>query len=243
MAEPRYPHIASVSAFFPCYNDAESIGKMVGDVDAALAPTGIDYEIIVTNDGSEDGSAAVLEELQTRFATLRVVTHEVNRGYGGALISGFTAATKDWIFYTDGDAQYDATEITKLLDAVRPDTDVAQGWKMMRGDAWYRWLIGRTYHYTVRALFRLHVKDTDCDFRLFKRSLISARPLTSTSGVICVEMMRTFEEAGARFVQVPVNHYARPSGKSQFFRLPAIARSLRQLLELWWHLVVRQRRS
>jgi glycosyltransferase involved in cell wall biosynthesis len=240
MANPLNPHITSVSAFFPCYNDADSIGKMVGDVDEALTAAGVDYEIIVTNDGSKDGSAAVLTELQARFDHLRVVTHEVNRGYGGALISGFSAATKDWIFYTDGDAQYDAAEVTKLLEAVRPDSDVVQGWKMMRGDAWYRWVIGRTYHYTVRLLFNLHVKDTDCDFRLFRRSLFVNRPLTSTSGVICVEMMRTFEEAKATFVQVPVHHYARPNGKSQFFRLPAIARSFRQLLQLWWRLIIRR---
>jgi glycosyltransferase involved in cell wall biosynthesis len=238
MAEPINPNVTSVSAFFPCYNDAESIGKMVGDVDGALAAAGVDYEIIVTNDGSKDNSAAVLVELQRQYSHLRVVTHEVNRGYGGALISGFTAATKDWIFYTDGDAQYDATEVSKLLEAVRQDTDVVQGWKLMRGDPWYRWLIGRTYHYTVKLLFRLHVKDTDCDFRLFKRSLFTARPLTSTSGVICVEMMRTFEEAKANFVQVPVHHYTRPNGKSQFFRLPAIARSFRQLLQLWKRLIL-----
>jgi glycosyltransferase involved in cell wall biosynthesis len=240
MVSPLNPHVTSVSAFFPCYNDADSIAKMIGDVDAALSGAGVDYEIIVTNDGSKDNSAAVLTELQTTFERLRVVTHEVNRGYGGALISGFTAATKDWIFYTDGDAQYDASEVTKLLEAVRPDSDVVQGWKLMRGDAWYRWLIGRTYHYTVRLMFNLHVKDTDCDFRLFRRSLFVNRPLTSTSGVICVEMMRTFEEAKATFVQVPVHHYARPNGKSQFFRLPAIARSFRQLLQLWWRLIVRR---
>jgi glycosyltransferase involved in cell wall biosynthesis len=240
MVNPLNPHVASVSAFFPCYNDESSIGKMVGDVDGALCAAGIDYEIIVTNDGSKDHSAAVLTELQVTYPRLRVVTHEVNRGYGGALISGFSAATKDWIFYTDGDAQYDASEVTKLLDAVRPNTDVVQGWKMMRGDAWYRWLIGRSYHYTVRTMFRLSVKDTDCDFRLFKRSLFVNRPLRSSSGVICVEMMRTFQEAGANFVQVGVHHYARPNGKSQFFRLPAIARSFRQLLQLWWRLMIRR---
>jgi glycosyltransferase involved in cell wall biosynthesis len=238
MAEALNSHVTSVSAFFPCYNDADSIGKMVGDVDAALVAAGVDYEIIVTNDGSKDRSADVLVELQATYPQLRVVTHEVNRGYGGALISGFSAATKEWIFYTDGDAQYDASEVTKLIEAARPDSDVVQGWKMMRGDAWYRWLIGRTYHYTVRLMFSLHVKDTDCDFRLFRRSLIVHRPLTSTSGVICVEMMRTFEEAN--FVQVPVNHYARPNGKSQFFRLPAIARSFRQLFQLWVRLVIRR---
>ena len=232
-----------VSAFFPCYNDAESIGKMVGDVDRALGGSDLvgDYEIIVVNDGSKDGSAAVLEALRAEHPKLIVVTHPQNRGYGGALITGFATATKDWIFYTDGDAQYDASEVVDLLAAVRPDTDIVQGWKLTRGDSWYRKVIGRVYHHVVKRFFNLHVRDTDCDFRLFRRALVQQRPLVSTSGVICVEMMRTFERQNARFVEVPVHHYFRPAGKSQFFRLPAIGRSARQLLELWWKLIVRRR--
>ena len=122
------------------------------------------------------------------------------------------------------------------------EVDVVQGYKIGRGDSWYRKVIGRIYHHVVKLLFGLHVRDTDCDFRLFRRRLFTDEPLTSTSGVICVEMMRTFERAGARFVETPVHHYFRPSGKSQFFRLPAIARSARQLLGLWWRMVVRGER-
>ena len=115
-----------------------------------------------------------------------------------------------------------------------------QGYKLGRGDAWYRKLIGRGYHHVVRLLFRLRVRDTDCDFRLIRRDLLDRVELTSTSGVICVEMMRKFQDAGARFAEVGVSHYARPYGRSQFFRLPAIARSARQLLALWWTLMVRR---
>jgi len=118
-----------------------------------------------------------------------------------------------------------------------------QGWKLERGDSWYRKVIGRAYHHTVKVMFRLHVRDTDCDFRLFRRSLIDEVPLRSHTGVICVEMMRTFEQAGARFVEVPVHHYERPHGRSQFFRLPNIARSAVQLGELWVRLVVRRHPS
>ena len=232
----------TVSAFFPCYNDAGSIATMVAAADGVLrtAPEVTDYEIIVVNDGSQDGSAEVLDGLTAAHPRLRVITHELNRGYGGALISGFTAARFDWIFYTDGDAQYDASELTALLAAETPETDIVQGWKLTRGDSWYRKVIGRVYHHVVKVLFRLRVRDTDCDFRLFRRSLFTARPLVSTSGVICVEMMRSFQDQGARFVEVPVHHFFRPSGRSQFFRLPAIARSGRQLLALWWRIVVRR---
>ncbi len=198
--------------------------------------------MIVVNDGSADGSGALLDRLAEDRPWLRPVHHERNRGYGAALISGFTAARHDWIFYTDGDAQYDAREAAQLVPLATAEVDVVQGYKIGRGDSWYRKVIGRIYHHVVKLLFRLPVRDTDCDFRLFRRSLFTDHPLTSTSGVICVEMMFAFSEAGARFVETPVHHYFRPSGRSQFFRIPAIARSARQLLGLWWRMVVRGQR-
>jgi glycosyltransferase involved in cell wall biosynthesis len=237
MSDPR----PAVSAMFPCYNDARTIGGLVDDVHAALEPITSDLEVIVVNDGSSDGSREVLDSLAAERPWLRVIHHERNRGYGGALISGFTAARNEWIFYTDGDAQYDAKEAAELVPLAAEDVDVVQGWKIARGDTMTRRVIGRLYHHTVRLLFRLPVRDTDCDFRMFRRRLIVERPLVSSSGVICVEMMRTFDQAGARFVETPVHHYPRPWGKSQFFRLPAILRSARQLLGLWWRMVVRRK--
>ena len=138
-------------------------------------------------------------------------------------------------------AQYDAREAALLVPLATDKIDVVQGYKIGRGDSWYRKLIGRSYHHVVKLLFSLEVRDTDCDFRMFRRQLFIDRPLTSTSGVICVEMMRSFHQAGARFVETPVHHYFRPFGKSQFFRLPAIARSARQLLALWWRMVIHER--
>jgi glycosyltransferase involved in cell wall biosynthesis len=227
---------------FPCYNDAATIGGLVDDVHEVLAPLTEELEVIVVNDGSSDGSREVLDALATERPWLRVIHHERNRGYGGALISGFTAARNEWIFYTDGDAQYDAREAAALVPLATEHVDVVQGWKIARGDTLVRKVIGRLYHHVVKLLFRLPVRDTDCDFRMFRRRLIVERPLQSSSGVICVEMMRTFDDVGARFVETPVHHYPRPSGRSQFFRLPAIARSARQLLELWWRVVVRATR-
>jgi len=118
-------------------------------------------------------------------------------------------------------------------------TDVVQGWKISRGDPLHRRVIGRVYHHVVKRTFRLRVRDTDCDFRLIRRSLFERVTLHSTSGVICVEMMRAFQDAGARFVEVPVHHTDRPHGRSQFFRIPHLASTARQLLALWWRAVVR----
>ena len=234
------PLVTAISAFFPCYNDRDSIATMVRDVHEALVKLVDDFEIIVVNDGSRDDSLAVLQALTAEVPELRIVDHVTNRGYGGALLSGFEASTKEWVFYTDGDAQYDAGEIDRLVAAVTPTADVVQGWKTGRGDPLHRKIIGRVYHHVVKVLFRLHVRDTDCDFRLMRRTLLDRVDLRSTSGVICVEMMRSFEHQHATFVQVGVSHYFRPHGKSQFFRLPAIARSARQLLELWWRLMVKR---
>jgi glycosyltransferase involved in cell wall biosynthesis len=231
---------AGVSAMFPCYNDAETIGGLVDDVHRVLEPLVDEVEVIVVNDGSADGSREVLEGLAANRPWLRVIHHRANRGYGGALITGFEAARFDWIFYTDGDAQYDASEAALLIPLATDDVDIVQGYKLSRGDPIHRRVIGRIYHHVVKRLFSLPSRDTDCDFRLFRKRLIVDRPLVSTSGVICVEMMRSFRDQGARFVETPVHHFARPSGRSQFFRLPAIARSAGQLLLLWRRMVLQR---
>ena len=213
---------------------------MVRDVRESLVASVSDFEIIVVNDGSSDRSLEVLQELQNEVAELRIVNHEVNRGYGGALLSGIAASTKQWVFYTDGDAQYDAREISRCIDAVTESSDIIQGFKIGRGDPFHRRLIGRVYHHSVRLLFRLPVRDTDCDFRLMRKSILDKFRLQSTTGVICVEMMHAFNRVNARFVEVGVSHYHRPHGKSQFFRVPAVSRSALQLLQLWTRLILRR---
>jgi len=226
----------------PIYNEEAGLAALFQRLYPALDALAHSYELILVNDGSHDASGAVLAALAQELPRLRVITHERNRGYGGALITGFGAATKDWIFYTDGDGQYDPSEVLSLLDAVDASTtDVVQGWKIARGDPLHRRVIGRVYHHVMKRTFRLRVRDTDCDFRLIRRSLFERVTLRSTSGVICVEMMRAFQDAGARFVEVPVHHTDRPHGRSQFFRLPHLTHTALQLLSLWWNVVVRGR--
>jgi glycosyltransferase involved in cell wall biosynthesis len=167
------------------------------------------------------------------------VTHEANRGYGGALRSGFAAARGDWIFYTDGDAQYDVRELRRLWER-RAGVDVVNGYKIRRSDPWYRAVVGRLYHHFVRVLFRLPVRDVDCDFRLIRRQVFDRVGLTEDSGLICVELMAKVRLAGCRIAQVPVHHHHRMHGRSQFFNLPRVLRVLVNMFGLWWRLFVRR---
>jgi glycosyltransferase involved in cell wall biosynthesis len=232
------PAVESISAFFPCFNDEATIASMVNAAVKTIEGLGADGEVIVINDGSTDGSQEVLEDLSDSQPSLRIVVHEHNRGYGGALLSGFAAATKQWVFYTDGDAQYDPTELALLVDAAAADVDVVQGYKRRRGDNIARRIVGRVYHRFVRTMFGLKIRDTDCDFRLIRRELLERVELVHSTGVICVEMVRKFQDAGARFVEVPVSHFPRTHGKSQFFRIGSVGRSLRDLAALWVRLIM-----
>lgn len=226
----------SISAFFPAYNDGGTIASMVITADVVLRQLGADYEIIVVNDGSKDYTDEVLRELEARFERLRVIRHEKNRGYGGALRSGFAAARKDLIFYTDGDAQYDVHELPALLAAL-DGADVVNGYKISRSDPLHRIVIGRLYHHVVRLAFGLRLKDVDCDYRLMRRAVFDRVTLECNSGAICVELMKKIQDAGFVIRQVPVHHYHRAYGGSQFFNVPRIVRSIRDLAQLWMRLV------
>ncbi len=226
----------SISAFFPAYNDGGTIPSMVLTALMTLRELTDDYEVIVVNDGSADYTAAVLDELAARYPELRVIHHEQNRGYGGALRTGFRSATKDLVFYTDGDAQYDPQEMTRLYEVWNAQVDFVNGYKISRSDPMHRVLIGRLYHWTVKLAFGLSLRDVDCDFRLMRRSIFDQVHLESDSGVICVELMKKVQDAGYRIVEVPVHHYHRAYGKSQFFNFRRIWRTGKQLWALWWEL-------
>ena len=230
-----------LSVFFPAYNDAGTIASLViasVKVAATLTP---DYEVIVVNDGSSDDTAKILDELATIYPDhVRIVHHPKNRGYGGALRTGFATASKDLVFYTDGDAQYDPSEVAVLWSKMTDDVDWVNGWKISRSDPLHRIIIGRIYHHTVKMLFGLKVRDVDCDFRLMRRRIFDVVQLEKNSGVICLEMMKKFQDAGFRVAEHPVHHYHRTYGKSQFFNFRRIGKTAIDVAKLWWALVIRR---
>lgn len=228
----------SISVFFPCYNDEKTIAPLVVEAAHQLRQLTDDYEILVVNDGSRDHSAAVLQELAANIEHVRIVTHERNLGYGAALRSGFAHATKDLVFYTDGDGQYDVRELPLLLMLLTDDTDFVNGMKMTRRDPPYRVFFGNLHRFVTRWTFWLPIIDVDCDFRLIRRSLLDRMTLTSSSGSICVELVKQTQRGGAQFREVSVHHYPRQFGESEFFKPGRILRTYADLLLMWVDLMV-----
>jgi glycosyltransferase involved in cell wall biosynthesis len=229
-----------LSVFFPAYNDSGTIASLVITALQAASKLTPDHEVIVVDDGSTDATPRILQELARIYPAVRIVTHPENRGYGGALRTGFTSARKEFVFYTDGDAQYDPAEMELLWPKMTPEVDMVNGYKISRSDPLHRIIVGRIYHYTVKALFGLRVCDVDCDFRMMRRSIFDRVHLEKNSGVICLEMMKKIQDAGFRIVEVPVHHYHRAHGKSQFFNFPRVFRTGIDVIKLWHALVVRK---
>ncbi|HEX8694493.1 MAG TPA: glycosyltransferase family 2 protein [Longimicrobium sp.] len=227
-----------ISVFLPAYNDEATIASLVRDALEVLPGLADDYEVVVVNDGSTDGTPAVLDELARTLPRVRVVHHERNRGYGGALRTGFASAAKELVFYTDGDAQYDVRELVRLRPLLAEGVDVVNGYKLGRADGWSRKVLGAAYNRLAHLLFRLPVRDVDCDFRLMRRSALERVRLESDSGSICVELVYKLHRAGCVFAEAPVHHYPRRHGRSQFFTPGRVARTAADLLKLWLRLVV-----
>jgi glycosyltransferase involved in cell wall biosynthesis len=233
--------LSSLSIFFPCYNDGGTIATMIIRA-MQVAPTVTDdFEVIVINDGSQDDSAQILEEMKRLYPGHVRVMHETQpSGYGGVLRKGFACAEKDWIFYTDGDAQYDPRELTLLVDALDERVGMVNGYKIKRHDPLVRIWVGLAYQYFVKFIFGLSIRDVDCDFRLMRRSIFDTVSLESHSGTITFEMVKKIQDAGIRIGEAPVHHYYRQYGLSQFFNIPRVVRTLVDLIHWWWRLVVRR---
>jgi len=232
------PENESISVFFPAFNDEATIAVLVRNALDVLPQLTDDFEVIVVNDGSTDSTSAILDELANTLPNFKVVHHSANQGYGAALRTGFDTATKNLVFYTDGDGQYDVREILSLHPLLTEKIDVVNGYKKNRADKLHRIIIGKLYSQAARLLFNLPIRDVDCDFRLIRRKKIKSAGLEFSSGAICVELVRKLAAGDCAFAEVPVNHYPRQHGQSQFFTFRRLTRTGFDFFSLWLKLFV-----
>ncbi len=246
----------SISIFFPFLNDWGTVGSLIGLAISTVERLTDDWEVIIIDDGSDPQDREALEMIVDRLnikdqrskikntnkksKIIKIIDHKVNKGYGGALRTGFASATKDLVFYTDCDAQYDPRELTKLYSAMKSDIGTGNGYKIKRNDPWIRIVAGRIYHHVVKIAFGLPIRDTDCDFRLIRREVFDKVQLFENTGTICVELVKKIDHYGFRIVEVSVHHYWRTSGHSQFFNFERLLKTGINLFKLWWKLIIRK---
>ncbi len=221
--------VHSLSMVLPAYNEEENIARAVRSADAALASTGLDYELIVVNDGSRDRTGEILRELAPRYPRLQIVEHFPNRGYGGALRAGFAAATGDWIFQSDADNQFDYAEIAGLIK-LAPGRDAVIGYRAPRRDRFMRRVNAWGWNMLIRLLFGRVARDVDCAFRIVRRSALESVSLTSDGAMISTELLVGLKARGFVLGEVRVTHFPREGGSPTGADLKVIVRAFRDLV-------------
>ncbi len=223
---------ASISVFFPCYNEEANVERVVRDAVGLLESMGADYEVIVVDDGSADATGEIAEKLAGENKRVKVVHHKPNRGYGAALQSGFKAATKELVFYTDGDGQFDIREMPPLVDLMQ-DYDIVSCYRLDRRDSVIRKLNAWCWGRLVCFLFEMKIRDIDCAFKLYKRRIFDDITMSSTGALIDTEILARAKARGYRIVQRGVHHYPRTAGVQTGAKPAVILRAFRELFRLY----------
>lgn len=225
--------IPSLSFFFPAYNEEANAESLIRKAQRILPEVAQSWEIIPVNDGSKDNTGDILSRLAAEDpGHVHPVHHEVNRGYGQAVISGFDNARYDYIFFTDGDNQFDLRELPLLLE--RADQgDLVLGYRKNRRDPLVRRLNAFMWGSLVKLLFGFKARDVDCAFKLVKRKVMGKVKLTASGAMISTELLAKAHKEGFRFVEVPVTHYPRTAGKQTGANIRVIFRAFRELFRLY----------
>ena len=225
--------LGSLSIFFPCYNEEGNVERVVRAALAAAPSVADDFEVIVVNDGSRDQTGALADRLAAELSRVRVVHHPRNRGYGAAVRSGFDAATKEFVFFTDGDGQFDLAELPLLAGLMAGgDCDLAVGYRIKRADPFTRSAKAWAYRMVIRALFGLRVRDIDCAFKLVRRSVFEKVHLAAEGALVSAELLIRARNAGFRIREVGVHHYPRQAGRQSGASLRVVLRTIGELVRL-----------
>lgn len=222
----------SLTVFFPCYNEEKNIASLVRETAGILSALVKNYEILIVNDGSTDNTASIADSLSKEYPQVRVIHHKTNKGYGGALISGFTHAAYDWVFFTDGDNQFHMQEIGLLLSEAGK-YDAVIGFRKVRRDPPHRILYARTWNMLIRLFLGLAITDLNCAFKLIRKSVLAGTPLISSGAMISAELLLRAKLAGARFKEVGVSHKPRQFGRQTGGNPKVILRALLELFRLY----------
>ena len=225
--------VRELSVFLPCYEEEGNVARTVECAVTVLRERDLDrFEIIVVNDGSRDRTGAIADALAGEYDEVRVAHHVQNQGYGGALRTGFAEAKFPWVFFTDGDGQFDLNEIDGFL-AAADEVEVVIGYRLQRADHLGRRVNTWLWGLAVRTLFQLRVRDIDCAFKLLSRhALDEVGPLTASGAVISTELLVAARGARIPIREIGVHHYPRQAGAPTGASINVILRALRELVQL-----------
>ncbi len=224
----------NISVFFPAYNEADNLERLTLRTVESLRRLAAEWEVIIVDDGSRDRTPEVARRLTGELPGVRYLRHEKNQGYGGAVKTGLKAAKLDWIFFTDGDGQFDTAELALLLPATAR-ADFVAGYRLKRQDSLLRSLNAFAWGMLVRTLFGLHgqVRDIDCAFKLFRRRVVDETEFHASGAMISTELLVRAKKLGYRLAEVGVHHYPRLAGQQTGANLKVIARAFKELFRLY----------
>lgn len=236
--DPDLPPVripGSVSLVLPAHNEVDNIELVVRRALEVLPKHTDNFEIIPVNDGSKDETGRVIDHLATEDDRVRPVHHRVNKGYGGALKSGFKASRYDYVMFMDADRQFDIADIQRLAPFVRSH-DIVAGFRMERSDPMVRRINAEIFNLAVRILFGVHLRDLDCAFKIFRGDQLRSLNLTTSGALINAEMQAKLRRQGARLQQVGVPHYPRVAGNATGGSLKVILKAMVETIQLWIHM-------
>ncbi len=239
MVEPEGPQdlqagakpLVSISVFFPCYNEQGNVERVAKQAIQVMEGLGADYEVIIVNDGSSDDTGRIAERIAAEHKRVRVIHHPHNLGYGAALQSGFRAATKELVFYTDGDGQFDLAELPPLLPLIR-EYDIISCYRVNRQDNAARKISGWLWTRVAGLVFSLSLRDIDCAFKLYKRVVFDNIKMESTGALIDTEILARAARQGYTITQRGVHHYPRTAGRQTGANVRVVLRAFKELLKL-----------
>ena len=225
--------ISELSVFLPTFNEGGNIEKVVENTKKVLEKVAGNWEIVIVNDGSTDRTKEISEDLSRGDSRIKVISHDPNRGYGGALKTGFSEAKYEWVAFMDSDAQFDFAEIIKFIEK-KDEADLILGYRKNRADSFARKIFTFGWSSLARVLLGLTVRDYSCGFKMIKKEVYKkVQPLVGEEKVTQIEMLVKAKRMGFKFAEVGVSHYPRTSGTQTGAKLKVVAKSVFDLFKLW----------